>query len=78
MAADLSGLDQAIDKEGRLRIHLVPMPSGDNPWRTKGDDLADQRREHWRFRLTIASLVVSMIATVATALIAIDAIRAAL
>ncbi len=76
MAANLSNLHQAIDKDGRLKVHLVPMPSGDNPWRRKEDYLTDQRRENLRFYLTIASLIVSMIATVATALIAIDAIRA--
>lgn len=76
MTADLPDLHQAIDKDGRLKVHLVPMPSGDNSWRTKEDYLTDQRRETLRFYLTIASLIVSMIATAATALIAIDAIRA--
>ena len=61
----------AIDCENRLRVHLVPMPSGDNPWRTQGDYREEQHRDMWRFRLTILALVVSMVGTVATALVAI-------
>jgi len=32
----------AIDDQNRLRVHLVPMMSGDNPWRTQGDYAKEQ------------------------------------
>ena len=33
-----------LTENGGLRVELVPMPSGDNPWRTQGDYLQEQRR----------------------------------
>ena len=64
-------ISAAIDDENCLRVHLVPMPSGENPWRTQGDYRKDLDRDTKRFWLTIISLVVSIIATAATALTAI-------
>lgn len=64
-------LERAIDDENRLRVHLVPMVSGDNPWRTKQDYNREEKREAQRFWLTIGTLIVSLIGSVATAIIAI-------
>ena len=64
-------LDKAIDDQNRLRVHLVPMPSGDNPWKTQGDYREEQKRDAWRFYITIASLALSTVGTVATAIVAI-------
>lgn len=64
-------LERAIDDENRLRVHLVPMVSGDNPWRTKQDYKREEKREAQRFWLTIGTLIVSLIGSAATAIIAI-------
>ena len=64
-------------QNGGLRVELVPMPSGDNPWRTRGDYEKEQKRDTIRFWITIASLVVSILSIVATAVIAIVTIRSA-
>lgn len=64
-------LERAIDNENRLRVHLVPMVSGDNPSRTREDYKKEQERGTHRFRLTIATLIVSLIGSAATAIIAI-------
>lgn len=64
-------ISDAIDDENRLRIHLVPMPSDDNPWREREDYMKDLDRDTKRFRLTIAALVISIIGTAATAITAI-------
>lgn len=64
-------LERAIDDENRLRVHLVPMVSGDNSWRTGQDYEREQKREAQRFWLTIGTLMVSLIGSVATAIIAI-------
>jgi hypothetical protein len=61
----------AIDDENRLRIHLDPMPSGDNPWRTRGDYEKELGRDTKRFWMTIIALVVAIIGTTATAVTAI-------
>ena len=39
-------ITDAIDDQNRLRVHLVPMVSGDNPWRSQGD----YEREQEAFR----------------------------
>ena len=64
----------ALDEDNRLRVHLIPMPSGDNPWRAQGDYRKEQRRDTWRFIFTIAALVIAMGGTAATALTAMSAI----
>ena len=51
-----------VDDEKRLRVHLVPMPSGDNPWRTRADYKNEQKRDTVRFYIIIVSFVVSVIA----------------
>ena len=68
---DKCSLADALDDQGRLRVTLIPMPTGNDPWRTQGDYRAEQRRDTSRFRITIATLIVSMIGTAATALVAI-------
>jgi hypothetical protein len=64
-----------ITQNGGLKVELVPMPSGDNPWRTQGDYRKEQRRDTIRFWIMIASLVVAIISVAATAMIAIATIR---
>ncbi len=64
-------------QNGGLRVELVPMPSGDNPWRMQGDYEKEQKRDTIRFWITIGSLVVSILSVVATAVIAIVTIRGA-
>jgi hypothetical protein len=59
----------------RLRVELVPMPAGDNPWRTQGDYRQEQRRETIRFWITIGSLGISIIGVAATTAVAIWTIR---
>jgi len=64
-----------LTKNGYLGVELVPMPSGDDPWRTQGDYRREQRRDTIRFRLTIASLIVSIVSVAATAITAIVTVR---
>ena len=68
-----------IDNDNRLRVHLVPPPSGDNPWRTK-EEYREEREKMLRlqqeqidalddlrkagWRQTIA-IILTLIATVA-------------
>ena len=59
----------------RLRVELVPMPSGDDPWRTRADYQREQRRDTIRFFITIAALITSILGVAATATIAIVEIR---
>jgi hypothetical protein len=61
--------------KARLRVELIPMPSGDNPWRTGDDYQREQKRDTIRFWLTIASLIVAIISVAATTVTAICAIR---
>ncbi len=60
-----------------LGVELIPMPSGDNPWRTQGDYRREQKRDTIRFVLTIAALIVSIASVAATATIAIVTVRSA-
>lgn len=46
-----------VTENGGLRVELIPMPAGDNPWRMRADYIQEQRRDTFRFFLTIASLV---------------------
>lgn len=67
-------IEHAISEDGRLRVQLVPMPAGDNPWRTQGDYRQEQKRDSIRFWITIAALVVATVGNVATAATAIHVI----
>lgn len=60
-----------------LKVELVPMPSGDNPWRTMADYKKEQRRDSIRFWVTITTLIVSIVSVVTTAVIAIATIKGA-
>ena len=63
--------DLPLTKNGGLKVELVPMPGGDNPWRTRDDYIEEQRRDTVRFRLMIATLIVSAISTASTTAVAI-------
>ena len=53
-------------KNEPVRVEIVnPTPQQD-PWRTRGDYLEEQRQQRWQFRLTIAALLVSIIASAAS------------
>jgi len=62
-------------RNGSLKVELVPMPSVDDPWRTKADYLKEQRRDTTRFLITIASLILSIIGVAATAVVAVAAVK---
>jgi len=65
---DDAAFDSAPQSKKNFRVHLVNLPSGDNPWRTKQDYLDDQKKMLWSFRMTIAaslSAIVSALATIA-------------
>lgn len=62
------------DKREPLKVHLVNPPS-ENPWRTQGDYLEDQRRAKIQFRIAIATMVVSLLGVVATAIVAIESLQ---
>jgi len=64
-----------MTKNEALKVELVPMPSGDNPWRTRGDYEKEQRQNSTRFIITIVSLIISIISVVATSAVAIVTIR---
>ncbi len=64
-----------VNADKALRVKLVPMPGGDNPWRTREDYVGEQRRDTIRFWVTIASLIISVISVVATTAVAIVTIR---
>jgi len=66
-----------LTENGGLKVELVPMPSGDNPWRTRGEYLEERNAQLETLRSisrtskhqTIA-LIVSMVAMIATCIIA--------
>jgi hypothetical protein len=64
-----------LTKNGALKVELILMPSGDNPWRTRADYISEQRRDTVRFRITIATLIVSSLSVASTAAVAILTIR---
>lgn len=72
---DITVKNLPLTQNGSLRVELVPVPSGDNPWRTRGDYDKEQRRETIRFWITIVSLIVSIMSVVATAAVAIVTIK---
>ncbi len=64
-----------LTNDGALKVKLVPMPAGDDPWRTRADYLSEQRRDTRRFRITIATLIISIFSVASTAVVAIATIR---
>lgn len=62
------------DKTEPQKVFLVNPPS-ENPWRTRGDYLEEQRRATIQFRITIATVFISLVGVIVTAIVAIDAIR---
>ena len=64
-----------LTNNGGLKVELVPMPSGDNPWRSRADYISEQRRDAARFYITIAALLVSIVSVASTAAVAIMTIR---
>lgn len=63
------------EKQKPILVELLNPPIED-PWRTRGDYIEDQRRQSWQFRLTIAALLVSIIASVSAVASAYAAIHA--
>lgn len=55
-----------VDDQKRLRVHLVPMPSGDNPWRTQKDYLNDKKRDNIKFWIIIGGFIISIISATAS------------
>jgi hypothetical protein len=53
--------ESIVTKDGRLRVELVPMVTGDNPWRTRADYIQEQHRDTIRFWITIGTLLVSLL-----------------
>ena len=64
-----------ITNNGGLKVELVPMPAGDNPWRKRADYISEQRRDTIRFYITIAALIVSIVSVASTAVVAIATIK---
>ncbi len=64
-----------ITENGSLKVELIPMPGGDNPWRTRGDYLQEQKRDTIRFWIMIITLIVSVVSVALTAIIAIATIK---
>ncbi|WIO75435.1 hypothetical protein QP938_05900 [Porticoccaceae bacterium LTM1] len=57
------------------KVYLVNPPIQD-PWRTRQEYIDEQNQSKWQFRLTIAALVVSIIASLAAVASAYAAIKA--
>lgn len=49
-----------LTKNGSLKVELVPMPSGDNPWRTRKDYLNEQRKDTIRYYIILFGFVLSV------------------
>lgn len=67
--------DLPLTANGGLKVELVPMPGGDNPWRTRADYLVEQSRDTRRFYITMATMIISIISVALTAWIAIETIK---
>ena len=67
--------DLPLTANGGLKVELVPMPAGENPWRTRADYLIEQRRDAVRFYITIAAMIISIFSIAMTAWIAIENIK---
>ena len=48
-------------RNGSLKVELVPMPSVDDPWRTKADYLKEQRRDRTRFLILQGAIFIEQI-----------------
>ena len=72
---EITNLPLTDDTKKRLRVELVPMVSGDNPWRTHEDYIREQKRDTKRFLITIATLLVSLIGVIVTSIVAIHTIK---
>lgn len=68
-------LSEALTDDGRLKVELVPMVTGDNPWRTRADYIQEQRRDTIRFWITISTLIISIISVALTSIVAIYTIK---
>lgn len=66
-----------LTQNGGIKVELIPMPSGENPWRTRADYESELRRDTFRFWVTIGTLIVSIISVAITAIIAITKIEGA-
>ena len=55
-------------------VYIVNPPIQD-PWRTQGDYLDDQRRAHRLYRVAVASVIVAAFSGVAASLGAVTALR---
>jgi hypothetical protein len=64
-----------ITENGSLKVELIPMPGGDNPWRTRAEYQKEQHRDTIRFWITILVLIVSIVGVVSTTAVAIVTIR---
>ena len=64
-----------MTKNEALKVELVPMPSGDNPWRTRAEYEKEQKQNNARFIITVISLIIAIISVVATSMVAIITIR---
>ena len=63
------------EKQKPILVELLNPPT-DDPWRTRGDYIEDQRRQSWQFRLTVAALAVSIIASASAVASAYAAVHA--
>jgi len=64
-----------ITKNGGLQVELIPMPSGDNPWRTRGEYEKQKKQDDLKFIFIIISLIVSIVGVFATSTVAIITIK---
>ncbi|MCX8493890.1 MAG: hypothetical protein ORN23_06635 [Chthoniobacterales bacterium] len=70
---DNAAFDSAPQSKKNFRVHLVNLPSGDNPWRTKQDYLDDQKKMLWSFRMTIVAAISAIVSALsAIALVTIE------
>jgi hypothetical protein len=74
-----SNFEKAFDsnmsgQKRNLRVYLINPPI-ENPWRTQGDYMLEQKRETKRFWITISTLIIAIISTSLTAFIAISKIQ---
>jgi len=58
----LTGQQLPLTKDGALKVTLVPMPSGDNAWRTRGDYQREQRRAEVLYWIAVGSFVLTLLA----------------
>jgi hypothetical protein len=54
-----------MGKKEPLEVTLVPMPSGDNPWKTREEYLQDRRQENSKFIMYIVIAAFSVLGQIA-------------